>query len=260
LTLRDAYQKKVVWWLGLLLLLGLPRGASSASLELQVAPGLVGIGASFQGAQVTVSGQIPPGSQAVVEVLGENSVEELMRKGRRGGLWMNVGEIKVKGAPSLYLAMSTTPELLSSPQGEAAAFGYQALQKCLTFCGCLEEKESPRFFQEFLKLKESEGLYGTFPGALKIAATNPGGDEVQGTFRLPAKTAPGQYQVCLSVLSEGRLLGRKCVPLQVAMVGFPAALSDLAYQHGALYGILAVIIAIVTGFVMGFIFKGKAAH
>jgi len=46
----------------------------------------------------------------------------------------------------------------------------------------------------------------------------------------------------------------------VAMVGFPALLSDLAYKHGATYGIIAVVIAIVTGFAMGFLFKGGGGH
>jgi uncharacterized membrane protein YraQ (UPF0718 family) len=44
------------------------------------------------------------------------------------------------------------------------------------------------------------------------------------------------------------------------MVGFPAWLAALAYEHGAAYGVLAVVIAIVTGFAMGFIFKGGGGH
>jgi hypothetical protein len=35
---------------------------------------------------------------------------------------------------------------------------------------------------------------------------------------------------------------------------------SLAYQHGAIYGILAVIIAIFTGFIMGYLFKGGGGH
>jgi hypothetical protein len=44
------------------------------------------------------------------------------------------------------------------------------------------------------------------------------------------------------------------------MVGFPAMLTTLAYEHGATYGILAVIIAIMTGFAIGFLFKGGGGH
>jgi uncharacterized membrane protein YraQ (UPF0718 family) len=45
------------------------------------------------------------------------------------------------------------------------------------------------------------------------------------------------------------------------MVGLPALLATLAYEHGALYGVIAVIIAILTGFAMGYIFKkGGGGH
>jgi hypothetical protein len=37
-------------------------------------------------------------------------------------------------------------------------------------------------------------------------------------------------------------------------------IATLAYQHGAIYGILAVVIAVVTGFAIGFIFKGGGGH
>jgi uncharacterized membrane protein YraQ (UPF0718 family) len=43
-------------------------------------------------------------------------------------------------------------------------------------------------------------------------------------------------------------------------VGFPAFFMTMAYQHGALYGILAVFIAIVVGFIMGYLFKGGGGH
>jgi len=56
------------------------------------------------------------------------------------------------------------------------------------------------------------------------------------------------------------VLAKKCSELRVKMVGFPALLSTLAYEHGATYGILAVVIAIITGFAMGFLFKGRVGH
>ena len=247
--------------LALLLLFSLPLGVRAAApdVSLTVVPGLVEIGISFTGSRLTVSGEIPAGSQALLEVRGESAAEGLMRKGRRGGLWMNVGEIEIEGAPSLYLAMTSHRDLLASGAGQP--WGYEALQQKVRFTGQIQGDEVPRFFREFLQLKESEGLYGLFPGTLKTSGGNPERTAVRGTFELPAKIAPGLYQVCLSAIEEGRVLCQKTVPLKVEMVGFPAALTELAYQHGALHGILAVIIAIVVGFVMGFVFKGKGgAH
>ena len=80
------------------------------------------------------------------------------------------------------------------------------------------------------------------------------------SFPLPSNTRPGDYKVCLSVIQDGRVVSHNCTGLTVALVGFPAWLATLAYQHGAAYGVLAVVIAIVTGFAMGFIFKGGGGH
>lgn len=261
MTGRNLPPKKLAWLLGVVVLLAWPWGAQAAFPDLKIAPDQVEIGTSFDGCCMSVSGEIPRGSQAVIEVIGQASPTALMRKGRRAGLWMNVGEIKVEGAPSLYLAMSTAPDLLSSSSSTAAPeWGYQALQGKMRLTGRIQEGERGRFLEEFLQLKESEGLYGLFAGALKVA--DAGGErlKISGTFSLPAKISPGTYQVRLSILQEGQVVRRNNASLKVVMVGFPALLSDLAYQHGALYGILAVVIAIVTGFLMGFIFKGKAAH
>ena len=80
------------------------------------------------------------------------------------------------------------------------------------------------------------------------------------TFPLPTNTKPGTYKVCLSVIQDGKVVNQTCTDLTVALVGFPAFLATLAYQHGAAYGVIAVVIAIITGFAMGFLFKGGGGH
>jgi hypothetical protein len=249
--------RKVVW-LGLgLLLAGLP--ARAAEPGLKISPANVQIGAFFNGQTVTVSGTIPAGTQAVLEVMGTKADEPLMRQGRRGGLWMNVGEITVKDAPSLYLVMSTAQELLTAAPAEAS-WGYRALEKRIAFSGNIEPAEREKFMDQFLRLKESEHIYASRPGALKLGAASGGETGLTGTFSLPTNTRPGTYQVCLSVMADGQVVNRTCTDLTVALVGFPAWLASLAYQHGATYGVLAVVIAIVTGFAMGFVFKGGGGH
>ncbi|MHB9074020.1 MAG: TIGR02186 family protein [Desulfobaccales bacterium] len=232
--------------------------AQAAEPTLKVSPDNVQIGTFFSGQTLTVEGAIPAGSQAVLEVVGASADEHLMRKGRRSFLWMNVGEITVHDAPSLYLVMSTAKELLTSATGEAT-WGYQSLEKRIAFTGDIEAAERPMFMKQFLELKESEHIYATFPGALKVKAAG-GQSAVAGKFFLPTNTKPGTYKVVLSVISDGKMVSSATTELTVAMVGFPALLADLAYKHGATYGIIAVVIAIVTGFAMGFLFKGGGGH
>jgi hypothetical protein len=247
----------VVGLLGLLLAGGLP--ARAAAPGLTVTPATVQIGTFFNGQAVTVTGVIPAGAQAVLEVMGASGEEPLMRKGRRAGLWMNVGEIVVKEAPSLYLVMSTNKELLTAAP-PTATWGYRALEQRISFTGRIEPQERPEFMEQFLRLKESEQIYATWPGALKVGPAAGGESPVAGTFTLPTNTRPGTYKVCLSVIADGQVVSRVFADLKVELTGFPALLASLAYQHGAAYGVLAVVIAIVTGFAMGFLFKGGGGH
>jgi hypothetical protein len=238
------------------LLAGLPPAWAAPGLT--VSPAAVQIGTFFHGQTVKIAATIPAGAQAVLEVIGTNADEHLMRKGRRGGLWMNVGEIVVHDAPSLYLVMSTSKELLSSAPPDAT-WGYQALKKDIRLTGRIETGEQEEFLGQFFQLKESDQVYATFPGALKISAA---GEEskLEAAFPLPTNTKPGTYKVCLSVIKDGLVVDRPCTNLTVEMVGFPALLASLAYQHGATYGVVAVVIAIITGFAMGFLFKGGGGH
>ncbi len=233
--------------------------AQAVEPTLKVSPDNVQIGTFFSGQTVTVEGAIPAGAQAVLEVVGTSADEHFMRKGRRGFLWMNVGEIAVHDAPSLYLVMSTAKELLTTASGEAT-WGYQSLKKRITFTGNIETSERPLFMKQFLELKESENIYATYPGALKVMTAAGGQNPVKGTFFLPTNTKPGTYKVVLSVIADGKVVSGASTDLKVEMVGFPALLADLAYKHGASYGIIAVVIAIVTGFAMGFLFKGGGGH
>jgi len=242
------------------LLLGLCWSAQgrAESFNLQVTPEVVEIGAFYQGHEVTVRGTIPPETEAVLEVMGRTGRQQLMRKGRRGGLWMNVGELDISGVPSLYMVMTTAPSLLAAANREAP-WGFEAIKQHLTFSGNLQPNEAAEFREQFLELKESEKLYTAYPGALKAS---PQGDliKVKGTFWLPANVKPDLYQVCLAAVHQGQVIKRQCIDLKVQMVGFPALFSSLAYEHEAWYGILAVLIAIFTGFLMGYLFKGGGGH
>lgn len=245
-----------VWSLTFLWILCLAGSVRAESVTVLAIPDLVEINSFFQGHEVTVSGTVPAGHQAVVEVLGPVGEEHLMRKGRRGPLWMNVGEISVSGAPSLYVVLSSASDLLAGN----SPWGFPALKKQLTLTGQVQENEQAKFLEQFLKLKESEGLYAARPEALRLSPDGPGGLKVTGKFWLPANVRPDTYKVCLTTVLAGQAMDRQCTSLLVRMTGFPALLMSLAYQHAVLYGILAVVIAILTGFLMGYLFKGGGGH
>ena len=249
----------IAWCLPLLVVLCLAAETKAESVTLQVTPDVMEINSFYQGHNVTVTGTLPAGLGAVVEVVGPTAEEHLRRKGRRGPLWMNVGTITVDGAPSLYLVLSSAADLLSGKLINAA-WGFPALIQRISLSGDVQDNEKDKFKQQFLELKESEQLYGAWPGGLKVSPAENGQQKVTGTFWLPSNIRPDTYKVCLTAVRDGQAADRVCTDLPVQMVGFPAFLMTLAYQHGALYGILAVVIAIVVGFVMGYLFKGGGGH
>ncbi len=245
--------------LPLLLVLGLAGQAKAESPALQVSPDVVEINTFFQGRYVTVTGTLPKGQGAVVEVMGPTSQEHLMRKGRRGPLWMNVGEIGVSGVPSLYLVLSSRADLLAGNRIDAP-WGFPALIQRISLTGDVQENEKDKFKHQFLELKESQELYGAWPGGLKVSPAGVGRQKVTGKFWLPSNIRPDTYKVCLTTVKEGQQVGQVCTDLPVQMVGFPAFLMTMAYEHAALYGLLAVIIALFVGAIMGYLFKGGGGH
>ena len=194
-----------------------------------------------------------------MEVTGRDMEETVVQKVRRLGLWMNGGEILVRGAPTLYLAMSSEPAMLTSPS-VAAIWGYEVLKKRVSFSGHIKKTESDRIFKEFLELKESLQLYGVFPGALEISSSSGNRSAVRGSFRLPSNVTPASYQVSLSVIQKGERLFRESVPLKVVMVGFPELVYRMAKKHAVAYGFLCIAIAALAGLFVGLVFPKSRPH
>lgn len=229
----------------------LPHPVEAANLQIQ--PPSIHIGMFFDGAQITLSDVIPRDCEAVVEVRGKVVEEDLMRKGRRWELWMNVGEIDIKGAPSFYMIASSVPQLLENPGSHS--WGYHALGERVTFVGRRSEQEKSLLFREFIELKQGQGVYGRYPGALQTYPADEGEAAVHGTFHLPARIAPGTYQVCLSVIKNGKVMDCRCAPLEIERVGLPRFLVLLAGKHAVFYGFLCVATAMAFGFLSGVFFR-----
>ena len=233
--------------------------AFAESPDFGVEPHRIRITESFHGRTLHISAQVPRGAQAVVELKGQPHEEHLLRKGRRWGLWMSVGEIKVHDAPSLLLTMTTDSKLLAK-QYPKDKWGYGALRDEVKFSGSVPDPGEADLFTQYLKLKESEGLYGEFPGAFKVVATHDQVETVQGQFRLPGNVKPEDYELSLTAVKDGRVVERRSIKIQVVMRQLTAFLVSLAQQRPTLYGFLAVAIAMMAGLLMGFLFKGRGAH
>jgi hypothetical protein len=195
----------------------------------------------------------------VVELKGQIHEEHLLQKGRRWGLWMSVGEVNVEGAPSLYLAATSDPNLLLNQKSEDR-WGYGALREQIKFSEPNHKPGELDLFSQFIKLKELERLYGEYPGAIKVVALTDKVQEIRGQLKLPGNVRPEEYVLSISVLKEGQILEQRHIKLHVVMEHLTVFLYSLAQRHPILYGFLAVAVAMAMGLLTGIVFKGKGAH
>ena len=231
---------------------GLPLWA--ASPDFTVKPDFIRIGAFHEATEVSFRAKIPHGFDLVVDVQGEAVEEELVRKVRHWDMWMNGEDILVKGAPYLYVAASSDPELLLRA-GPEITWGYGAIERRVSFSGEMNTQQRGKFFRDFCLLKERRHLYRIEKEALVPIGSSREKVLVQGFFKLPANMVPGSYDATLSVVEDGRVISRKTVPISAVMVGLPSLIALLSKKYSLLYGCVAVCTALLAGLFAGFIFE-----
>lgn len=236
----------------LVLVGGMTRPGAAANIRAE--PATLKIHGFFGGSSLRVSGEIPAGTAAVIEVIGEDGEQDLMRKGRRWDLWMNVGEIDITGVPGFYLVASSDPRLLAVAKADKP-WGYGFWRRRARFQGAVAKGEDDLIFKEFIQLKEGRGLYGRFPGAVEVIPAGGGRARAQVSLPVNTRIAPGTYRVRVSAVRNWEVVARSQVPWRVEMTGSPAFLTFLAQQQPVLYGILALGLAALVGFLSGVLFK-----
>jgi len=241
-----------------------PYSSAASYLDSLLTPEAVGIGAFFNGTKVYVSGDVSRDAEVVVRLSGMRQDVALKKKGKvLGLLWMNLGSITIHNAPNLYLLyISRDFEATARTQPhkwEELGLGFAALKKGFDISSA--EAESEAIFTEFLKLKESQGLYGIETGKVTYGEAESRGKSFEAVLEIPPRLTPGKYSVETFAVKNGSVAAKTTAELQVKQVGLPAFISRLAFERGALYGLLATIIAIAAGLLIGVIFKGeKGAH
>lgn len=247
----------ILLFLGLICMeLWLP-GAASADIQMTANPDRILMGATFNGQQIQVTGILPAEASVIIRVTGQVEHRKLKKKGRALGiLWMNQGAVEISNVPSVFL--------LYPPEGEEVTWSVPGLgldAVCESAEIETEGEDTDGLFEEFVKLKQKSGLYGTFPGVVEYGVQN--GDEktFQCTLSMPSALPTGTYQLEAVAVKDDAVVSRTTLEVEATETGMPAFISRLAFDHGTLYGVLAVLIAVMAGLLTGVLFKGgKGAH
>ncbi len=242
-----------------------PQPADSmVSVKAEHEPNLIAIGAFFNGTQLTVSGKVASENEVVVIVKGKQEELTIKKKGKALGLlWMNLGDVHFKKVPNLYLLYSSKGmmELAASElkTWEQLGIGFESLKKQMEIEAPQAERKD--LAQEFLKLKQNQGLYASHQGEISFGQKSGTEKSFNAAVWIPPRIPPGEYQVQVMEIHNGITVGNSMDRLKVKEQGIPFMISSLAFNHSLFYGFLAVLIAVAAGLMMDFFFgtgKGGA--
>ena len=243
-----------------LLLLG---GTASADLTMNVNHDRIKVDFFYHGSTVSVSGESDPGTDLVVKIVSPDSHQKLKKKGKAAGfLWMNVGDLNIEHTPNLYFLHSSgeLDEILSPEEMDKNVIGYTSVKNHADISPVKDDTEKSKWFNEFIKLKESNRLYNKSTGNISITQEN-GRQKYYLLCDWPYEALPGDYLVTVYAIKDKKVVDKTEAKVLVEQVGIVKSLYDLANNRGGLYGILAIIVALGSGFGVAMIFgKGGGAH
>lgn len=244
-----------------LLLCGAVRAAADISLVAN--HDHITIDFFYHGSSVSARGLTDPGTEVIVKIAGPDGKEKLKQKGRTAGvLWMNVGTLHFENAPNLYEIYSTRPieQILAPEEADREVIGYRALGKHMELEPVASAEDREKWVGEFIKFKENSKLYSGATGGIKIEPKD-GLQEYYIKTEWPFQAPPGDYTVTAYAVRDGKVIEKIVKPVDVKQVGIVRALSRLAKNNGALYGLLSIAMALGAGFGVGLVFrKGGGAH
>ncbi len=229
--------------------------------RMTVEPQVIDIGAFYNGTTLGATGSVPADSEAVVRFIGTSCELHMKERGKVGGImWMNLAPITFKGAPNVCL-VSSAVDLQRLEANGGASIGVlrlSGLKKSIQIEAKGDGHENS--FEEFLKLKQKEGLYREMFGNISYASAAEGQKIFSAKVPIPSRLTPGAYMVELDAVRNGEVIARAEQPVTVKLAGFPALLSGLAYGYPALYGVLATLIALLAGLGIGLVFQSRGGH
>ncbi len=246
------------FFIGLLLLLTLIVPVSA--MAIQVTPDEMLVGTTFNGKDVDITGKIRADEDAIVQIIGNSSEADFKLNGKVGGLlWMTVAHLSIADAPSAYFVY--LPNAISSLR-ESKDKRWFNLE--LDFDSLLPElkitpepEDRKTIFNNFLQLKEHDGLYQVVENGVSYGEVKDGEKQFTARIKVPAKMPINQYKIKVTRVKDGVVTGVEESNFTLKQAGFPLLISNLAFNHSLIYGVLAVVIAIFAGLFMGVLFQQK---
>lgn len=256
------YKSFVVLTMLIVSWLFMSAGTASAQLTATANHDHITVDFFYHGSTVSVRGVSDPDTDLIIKVTSEDGNQTLRKKGKVGGfLWMNVGELEVEHVPKVYFLHSTRniEDMLSRDEMNKYVIGYPALEKYVKM-NASDEAEKDRWFNEFVRFKESSNLYATSTGKISVMEKD-GAQDYYILSEWPYQAPPGKYTVTVYTVKDKKVIETATSNVLVEQVGMVKSFANMAKNNAALYGIIAILAALTAGFGVGLVFrKNGGAH
>ncbi|HXZ76937.1 MAG TPA: TIGR02186 family protein, partial [Streptosporangiaceae bacterium] len=237
-----------------------PRMAGSDTFS-SIEPARVSAGTFYAGATLEVRGSIGERSQVAIRVKGPSEHHTFNRRGKIGGIvWGGIEHVTFRNAPSLYAVYTSAALAAVAPPAVRAQLqlDYETFAARMEVEGTQANKRE--MIEQFVRLKEGEGLYRLAPGTVRLADADGGRRTFGVAVPLPATAPPGDIEVAVFELGDGVVLRQDVAYVQLQRVGMPDYLFRLAHEQSALFGFLAVFVLVTTGLAVDLLGSWKATR
>lgn len=218
----------------------------------------IDITADFDGSDILIYGAVkretalPTGPlDVIVTVEGPSAPENVRRKSRIAGVWLNTDVVNIDLAPSFYAVATTGPftEIVSDTEDLRHSI---SVPRAIRSVGAPQTVEnSQEFTDALIRLRTARGLYALNEGSVRLTE--------QTLFRtdidLPANLVEGNYKTRIFLLRDKKVVSLYEKTIFVRKVGLERWLFRLAHQQPAVYGILALVIAAAAGWAASAAFR-----
>jgi uncharacterized protein (TIGR02186 family) len=235
------------------------KHAIHGPITCEVIPDVVSINSFYHGAKLVITGKSDPKDEIIIMISSPVGESSLKYMGKAAGLfWMKVGDMEFKPVSNVYLVYTTGKlEGITSPDERMKRrLGYDALKSQVEIASSKGSVDKERWFNEFIKFKEKDRLYGINEGV--VVKDNQGGYSLNVNW--PYQAPPETYTIEAFAVRDGAAYAKATQELIIKKTGIVNLLSDLAFKNAAIYGLIAIIIAMAAGLVVGLIFKGGGGH
>ena len=214
---------------------------------------------------MTITGNVPEGSQIILKIISPHKEFKLNKSGKGlGFIWLPIAHAEVKNIPGMYALLSSAKisDILSPEEQKnvqiSSDFHEIYQQASIHFKDEPKQEEADAFKKEFIS-----GLIKILKdGKLFQVAEDVAISSGKFTARLihPADAPLGTYKVLCYAVKDGKAQPLAEGGFSVKSIGLAEWLSQQANKNGTMYGILAAFIAIATGVFVGLIFKKGGGH